>query len=678
MAVRLVPGSSHYATWTAHHASLSGATLRIRVKLNAISGNNILLNIAGPATNTARMTFRVSSTDSKLIGSCRRINGDAVTNVNGGTALSTGTVYTITLVANYTGSRMDIYINGVSDGSTTGISGWGTASDSNASAGAAIGGRADGGAGNFLDADVQDCAFWQRALSAAEVLDDYNGNTPSGGAAHNRWVLGTTSGTAGTITDHEGNDNATAQNSPSYVSNFFATTGAFAATGVAGDMALDVDDGQTGVFACDGVAGTMALDADPIRLATFAATGVVGNMAPVSEHDGGAGSSTLKGALGVTTSWPEHYQGDLHAGAVFENLGENNYQTWQLLPDGSPSPPAVPTGTLPSVDPDRNVSKLIELGVRRAFINVNSDVFRLVTVHDIDTQSALEDFLTTYVVPNYERIFWTLENAGIKTVVFNVQPRDTAGGTALTRHGELFLNVALASCSIPPSRIVDVYSYLVDVDGTLKNNLTTDTTHPNDNATPTMAAMARAAMGDEYGFEPGLDADLATTGVVGGMSLDADPIQVASFACSGVAGTMALSASPGGVIDAAFACSGVVGGMALNADPIQLATFAPGGTVGTMALDADPIRVAAFACSGVVGGMALDVDTGIEVDFNTSGVAGVMAFSGGDPNAIDGSFACVGVTGTMAMVAKNPRGRWHDLEPWIRGMGAGSSVRRRK
>ncbi len=602
------------------------------IKVHAISGNNVLINISAGATNTARMTMRINTTDSKIIASCRRVNADSVTNCLGGTALSVGGTYHLAFVANYTSSRMDLYINGVSDGSTTSIAGWGSASDSNASAGGAFGGRADGGAGNFADVTMQHARFYQRPLTAGEVLDAYNGGS-GGTAARNIWDMLTTSGTASTITDTgAGGNNGTGVASPTFVSNIFSF-GACALTGGVGDMALDGDSGVDQDLACDGVVGTCAIDGDRITAGALAAIGSVGTLGRPATKDGGLGSSTLLG-LGATTSVAEHYNTtrlSQDPAFTFENLGESNYTTWHLLPTGSPAPPSVPSGTLASPDAARNVTALIAAGVTRAVINVNSDIFRLATVHNITSEAALKAFFDAYILPNYWTIYTALEAAGITTIVCAIQPRDTTGGTAATRATEAYAYTKMAAMF--GARFVGgFYTYLVDVDGTLVDALTSDTTHPNDSATTTLAGYWVAAFdaidgpGENFG-DAGADVDLACTGTVGTAAIDADAIVDGALGATGVAGVCAIS---GGDTQAGtLACTGSVGTAALEGDAwttdLDLACT---GSVGTCAIDGDVLTAGGLNAAGSAGTCSIDGDPLLDADVACAGVAGVCEIVG--------------------------------------------------
>ncbi len=418
-----------------------------------------------------------------------------------------------------------------------------------------------------------------------------------------------------------------------YVAERYDVITAFKCTGVVGTMSLAGDAKVTaGALACTGVVGTMALDGDGyVNAGSLACTGVVGTLTRPPVKDGGIGSSTLLGDLGVTTSVVEHYTTTRLAqdpAFTFVNLGENNYTTWHLLPTGSPAPPSVPVGTLASPDEARNVTALIAAGVTRAVVNVNSDIFRLATVHGITTEAALKAFFDAYILPNYWTIYTALEAAGITTIVCAIQPRDTAGGTAATRATEAYAYTKLAAMF--GARFVGgFYTYLVDVDGTLIDALTSDTTHPNDSATPTLAGYwvtafdAIDAPGENFG-DNGIDGDIACTGVVGTMALDGDNILEGDIACQGVVGVMFLNAHD--AQEATFACDGVVGTMALDGDAYLVSgALACTGVVGAMALDGEPVNAGALACTGVVGVMALDADNVTVGILSCTGVVGVCA-----------------------------------------------------
>ncbi len=214
MSLDLELSTGQYATFTPSLVSLNGATLCAWIRIESVGTVLQIVNISGPATNTGRLALRIG-TDGAVRLDVRRINGDTVSTAVGA-VLSAGTVYHVAGVANYTAGTVQCYVNGVASGSVVNPSGWGSASDANASAGGAIGSRADGNASNHFDGLLEDVRFYRRALSAAEILDVYQRGA-GGTAAYNIWALSTTGGgTAGTITDAQGNSNATAVGSPVY------------------------------------------------------------------------------------------------------------------------------------------------------------------------------------------------------------------------------------------------------------------------------------------------------------------------------------------------------------------------------------------------------------------------------------------------------------------------------
>ncbi len=414
-----------------------------------------------------------------------------------------------------------------------------------------------------------------------------------------------------------------------YVAQRYDVLSVLVTTGVVGDAAIDGDPINVDVFAATGVSGDAAIDGDAWTAdLDLSATGTVGTLSRPATKDGGVGSSTLLGDLGVTTSVVEHYTTTRLAqdpAFTFVNLGENNYTTWHLLPTGSPAPPTVPVGTLASPDEARNVTALIAAGVTRAVVNVNSDIFRLANNHGITAEQDLKDFFDAYILPNYWTIYTALEDAGITTIVCAIQPRDTTGGTAATRATEAYAYTKLAAMF--GARFVGgFYTYLVDVDGTMVDALTDDTTHPNDAATPTLAGYWVAAFdaidapGANFG-DAGSDVDLGATGTVGDAAIDGDAVSTGTIGATGVEGVGAIDgheslegdlACTGTVGDAAIdgdawtdecdlACTGVAGDAAIDGDPLTAGALAATGTVGTAAMDADVIPVAVLACTGTVG-----------------------------------------------------------------------------
>jgi hypothetical protein len=203
------------------------------------------------------------------------------------------------------------------------------------------------------------------------------------------------------------------------------------------------------------------------------------------------GSSTLKGTLGVTTSWTEHYTSFLQgieADASFLNLGENAYTTWHLLPTGSTGQP----GFAPAVDTARNVTTaLAHPGVQLVGYNANEILQARDTygfAGDLDTPGT--GYVDAYLIPNMLTIEAECIAAGVPFVVCTSQPRDTDSDADFIA-GTVYANQRILE-TFGADRVIDFHAFLVDVDGTLVAAYTTDGVHPDDDATPGLSALVEA------------------------------------------------------------------------------------------------------------------------------------------------------------------------------------------
>ena len=147
------------ATLSAWTSYFGGATTNEQI---------IAILSTGTSLASARAAITMRHSDGVFRASGRRLDADAVSVINGTTAIST-TRRHICGVFNYAGGLLQLYVDGTLEGNLA-VGGWAGNSSNTASLGAAIGGRPDGNATSSLDAsEVDDVQIFSRALSATEV-----------------------------------------------------------------------------------------------------------------------------------------------------------------------------------------------------------------------------------------------------------------------------------------------------------------------------------------------------------------------------------------------------------------------------------------------------------------------------------------------------------------------------
>lgn len=143
-----------------------------------------------PATNTNFDLAWQSNNNNKVANILRYIDESGTKKLRfnrtalGGTAVNSD--YTVTLgtsdwqhiVLTYDGTNIRGYLNGSLVAGPTAASGVGTGTLTNQ--GISLGGHINA-TGNYSSIYMDDPAFFNRALTATEILDLYNGNYPSGG-----------------------------------------------------------------------------------------------------------------------------------------------------------------------------------------------------------------------------------------------------------------------------------------------------------------------------------------------------------------------------------------------------------------------------------------------------------------------------------------------------------------
>lgn len=679
MALDLEVGSTQYATFAAAHQSLAGASICFRIKPETVGGADFTcVNISGSATNIARLSVRIRSADGVITASARRLNADSVTQVAGATVLSAGTTYSVVVVANYSGNPgyLRVYINAVRDDSSSTIAAWNGVSDSGASSGGAIGATAAGA--TPLDGMIQSVHFYQRELSPTEITEYHNTGKVSGAAPRNRWEMGTTSGTAGTITDEQGNANATAVGSPVYAANIFQTTATLATTGSVGTCAIDADPidvctiGATGVagtcnidghitnltLAATGVVGSAVIDGDPIELATVAGSGVVGTASatgdPLVESFAAAisGTSTADGknlehdvppADPATDRFPYLWRAAIQTtrptAADVHFLTRPSLVSYEVLSAFDTHQPGGRAGPDTSYNIDAALTWLAGQTAR-------SKAYVVYLANDIGyAVNTLGFTLAQIVVPttgyidaelkvNYEALAARAWAAGVRLYISDGQPSDKGiDGNPITSQEITAREYArnMVRTTFPRTRVdacyLESYDALRDPDGTINDSLVLayDSMHPNKAGHVVLGNVVLAA---------GLDATVHAL------------IQ-GSIGASGVAGTCAIFSSP--ETSALLACTGVAGTMALDADAFSgTCAVAATGVAGTMALDADQVMVGGLSSAGVVGACSIAGAHVIDVSVAATGVAGTMFL-----DASGDRITATGVEGTCAMPAVN-------------------------
>ncbi len=283
-----------------------------------------------------------------------------------------------------------------------------------------------------------------------------------------------------------------------------STVAATLLAGLVGSATVDAGDGISSTVAAVLSAGlTGAATVAQTETSTVAATlaGLTAaatvtqtetfTVGPPPPRQAWIGSSTLKGTLGVTTSWTEHYTSFLQgieADASFLNLGENAYTSWELLPTGTTGQP----GFAPAVDTARNVTTaLAHPGVQLVGYNANEilqarDDFGF--AGDLDTPGT--GYVDAYLIPNLITIAAECAAAGVPFVVCTAQPRDTDSDADFIA-GTVYANQRIYE-TFGADRVIDFHAFLVDVDGTLQAAYTTDGVHPDDTATPGLSDLVEA------------------------------------------------------------------------------------------------------------------------------------------------------------------------------------------
>lgn len=161
-------GSNDYASVanTTLLSTLTGISVETWIKFDALSARQI---IAEKHTSPSEGWW-LAGQSNKLIWILVTNTSEKYIDMTNNTTLSTGTIYHIVGTYNGSDGTLKVYVNGSDDGGTVAGSGTGFVNSSNTMY---IGARLNWGPG-YSDENIYTFSVYNRALSAQEVLQNYN------------------------------------------------------------------------------------------------------------------------------------------------------------------------------------------------------------------------------------------------------------------------------------------------------------------------------------------------------------------------------------------------------------------------------------------------------------------------------------------------------------------------